>query len=141
MPNAHPILIPVLVLVIWSIIQMLWALKERLPAISAAKLGPTAGQRTSELAGLLPKESQWKFDNYNHLMEQPTIFYATVIALAVTGLDTQLNVYLAWFYTGSRVVHSIVQSTSNPVMIRFALFAMGTIALAAMAVNGVMQML
>ncbi|MBT5445026.1 MAG: MAPEG family protein, partial [Gammaproteobacteria bacterium] len=115
MLNAHPIFIPVLVLVIWSIIQMLWAVSARLPAISAAKLGPTAGQRTSELAELLPKQTQWKFDNYNHLMEQPTLFYATVIVLAITGLDTQFNVYLAWFYTGSRVVHSIVQSTSNPV--------------------------
>jgi hypothetical protein len=74
-------------------------------------------------------------------MEQPTIFYATVIVLAIAGLDTPLNVYLAWFYTGSRVVHSIVQSTSNPVMMRFSLFAMGSIALAAMAVNGVMAML
>ena len=141
MPNEHPILIPVLVLVIWSIIQMLWGLSARLPAISAAKLGPTAGQRTSELAALLPKQGQWKFDNYNHLMEQPTIFYATVIVLAIAGLDTQFNVYLAWFYTGSRVVHSIVQSTSNPGMLRFALFALGSVALATMAVNGVMQML
>ncbi|MBT7795570.1 MAG: MAPEG family protein, partial [Gammaproteobacteria bacterium] len=80
-------------------------------------------------------------DNYNHLMEQPTIFYATVIVLAITGLDTQFNVYLAWFYTGSRVVHSIVQSTSNPVMVRFVIFAASSIALAVMAVNGIMQML
>ncbi|MBT3831794.1 MAG: MAPEG family protein [Gammaproteobacteria bacterium] len=141
MLNAHPIFIPVLVLVIWSIIQMLWAVSARLPAISAAKLGPTAGQRTSELAELLPKQTQWKFDNYNHLMEQPTLFYATVIVLAITGLDTQFNVYLAWFYTGSRVVHSIVQSTSNPVLVRFIIFAASSIALAVMAVNGIMQML
>ncbi|MDE0757468.1 MAG: MAPEG family protein [Pseudomonadales bacterium] len=141
MTDAHPILLPVLVLVIWSIIQMLWGLSARLPAIGAAKLGPTAGQRTSELAEKLPREVQWKFDNYNHLMEQPTLFYATVIALAVAGLDTGLNLYLAWLYTGLRVVHSIVQSTSNPVMLRFSIFSLGSVALAAMAVNGVMQML
>jgi hypothetical protein len=44
-------------------------------------------------------------------------------------------------YTGLRVVHSIVQSTTNPVMVRFSLFILGSLALAAMAVNGVMQML
>jgi hypothetical protein len=122
-------------------LQLIWMAATRLPAISAARLGPTAGQRTADLAGQIPKEVQWKADNYNHLMEQPTLFYATAITLAVIGLGTGLNLYLAWLYTGLRVVHSIVQSTTNPVMLRFSLFVLGSLALAAMAVNGVMQML
>jgi hypothetical protein len=141
MINTHPILLPVLVLVLWSMVQLIWMAATRLPAIGAAKLGPAAGQRTAELAGQIPKEVQWKADNYNHLMEQPTLFYATAITLAVVGLGTGLNLYLAWLYTGLRVVHSIVQSTTNPVMVRFSLFILGSLALAAMAVNGVMQML
>ena len=141
MLETSPILLPVFVLVLWSLVQMLWMVSTRLPAIGQAKLGADAGQRTAELGDQLPKSVQWKADNYNHLMEQPTIFYATAIALAVVGLGTGLNLYLAWLYTGSRVVHSIVHSTVNNVMARFMIFLVGSISLAVMAVNGVLQML
>ncbi len=141
MLEPSPILLPVFALVLWSLIQMLWMVSTRLPAIGAAKLGPDAGQRTAELGDQLPKSVQWKADNFNLLMEQPTIFYATAIALAVAGLGTGLNLYLAWLYTGSRVVHSIVHSTINNVMVRFMIFLVGSIAVAVMAVNGVLQML
>jgi hypothetical protein len=138
--GPSPILLPVLALVLWSVIQLLWMVITRLPAISAAELSPEAGQRTSELGDQLPKGVQWKADNYNHLMEQPTIFYATAIVLAIAGLGTGLNLYMAWFYTGSRVVHSIVHSTTNSVMVRFMLFLLGTVAIVVMAVNGLIQM-
>ena len=86
MINTHPILLPVLVLVLWSMVQLMWMAATRLPSIGSAKLGPTAGQRTAELAGQIPKEVQWKADNYNHLMEQPTLFYATAITLALAAM-------------------------------------------------------
>ena len=72
MLETSPILLPVFALVLWSLIQMLWMVSTRLPAIGVAKLGPDAGQRTAELGDQLPKAVQWKADNYNHLMEQPT---------------------------------------------------------------------
>ena len=112
----------------------------RLPAISAAKLGPEAAQRTDQLATQLPKEIQWKADNYNHLLEQPTIFYACALVLAIAGLGEGLNLYLAWGYVVLRVIHSIVQSTINSVLPRFGLFMLGSIMLAVMAVNGVMSL-
>ena len=93
-------------------------------------------ERTSDLAAKLPKQVMWKADNYNHLMEQPTIFYATALALALAGLGVDLNLMMAWVYVGSRVVHSIVHSTTNNVPIRFGLFVIGTLALLVMAVNG-----
>ncbi len=141
MLEPAPILIPVVGLVIWTLIQQTWMVVTRIPAINAAKLGPEAGQRTSELAAMLPKEVQWKADNYNHLMEQPTIFYAVALALAIAGQGDGLNMMLAWLYLGSRVVHSIVQSTINNVMIRFSLFTLGTIAVLVMAVNGAISLL
>jgi len=135
--TPEPILLPVVCLVIWTIIQLFWMVSVRLPAISAAKLGPDAGQNTTELGSQLPKEVQWKADNYNHLLEQPTAFYACALALALAGAGDGLNLYLAWAYVGLRVVHSIVHSTSNKVMLRFGLFLLGTLTLLAMAVNAV----
>ena len=141
MLEPAPILIPVVGLVIWTLIMQAWMVVTRLPAIKAAKLGPEAAQRTSELAVMLPKEVQWKADNYNHLMEQPTIFYAVALASAIAGAGDGLNMMLAWFYLGSRVVHSIVQSTTNNVTIRFGLFLLGTVAVLVMAINGVISLL
>jgi hypothetical protein len=116
-----------------------WMVITRLPAIAAAKLGPDAGQRTGELGDQLPREVQWKADNYNHLMEQPTIFYAAALAVALAGLGTGLNLYMAWVYTASRIIHSLVHATMNKVLLRFMIFLVGTIALIVMVVNSIVQ--
>jgi hypothetical protein len=84
---------------------------------------------------------QWKADNYNHLLEHPTAFYACALVLALAGLGDGLNLYLAWGYVGIRVVHSIVQSTTNPVLVRFSLFLLSSILLAVMAVNGAISLM
>jgi hypothetical protein len=73
------------------------------------------GTRGGALEGIIPDEANWKAHNYNHLMEQPTIFYAIVIALILMGFDHPINVYLAWAYVGLRVVHSLIQATVNVV--------------------------
>jgi len=141
MLTSTPILLPILSLVLWTLIVQVWMIVTRLPAIGAANLGPTAGERTAELAAQLPAQVQWKADNYNHLMEQPTIFYAMALALAVAGDGSGLNLTLAWLYVGSRVIHSVVHVTVNKVMVRFMLFAFGSLMLAAMVVNGIMGLL
>ncbi len=139
--ESSPILFPVFALVVWSMIQLCWMAATRLPAIGKANLGPTAGQRTAELAKQLPEQIQWKADNYNHLFEQPTAFYATAIALAIIGQGSGINLMLAWGYVGLRVVHSIVHSTTNIVLLRFGLFLISSILLAVMAINGVLAVL
>lgn len=141
MTPISPILAPVFILVLWSIVVLFWMASARLPAIKKARLGPTAGERTAELATQLDRRVQFKADNYNHLMEQPTLFYAMAVAMAVAGLDQGLNLYLAWFYVASRIVHSIIQCTSNVVMVRFSVFLLGTLALLVMGVNGLVAAL
>ena len=139
--SASPILLPVLCLCLWTSMMMGWMVVTRLPAIAAAKLGPDAGQRTSDLGLQLPKEVQWKADNYNHLHEQPTIFYAVALALAIAGLADDINTGLAWFYVGSRVVHSVVHSTTNHVLTRFSIFALSSLSLIILIVRGIMGMI
>ncbi|GAB3369848.1 MAPEG family protein [Spongiibacter taiwanensis] len=141
MNPISPMLTPVFILVLWSIVVLFWMASARLPAIKKARLGPTAGERTAELATQLDRRVQFKADNYNHLMEQPTLFYAMAVAMAVAGLDQGLNLYLAWFYVASRIVHSIIQCTSNVVMVRFSVFLVGTLALLVMGVNGLLATL
>ncbi|MCB1692883.1 MAG: MAPEG family protein [Pseudomonadales bacterium] len=139
--SAEPILLPVIALVIWTLIMQGWMVITRVPAMNAAGMDPQTAQRTAGLGDKLPGHVQWKADNYNHLMEQPTIFYAAALALAIAGMGDGLNLILAWVYVGSRVVHSIVQSTINIVAYRFMVFAVGTLALAAMAINGAIHLI
>ena len=75
------------------------------------------GSRGENLDGKAPDEAQWPSHNYKHLMEQPTIFYAIALTLALMGMGSGINYWLAWGYVGLRVVHSIVQCTVNVVQI------------------------
>jgi hypothetical protein len=139
--SPQPIFLPVFVLVLWSLVMLMWLAVTRLPYIAKNKFSPDAGERTSELAAQMPKEIQWKADNYNHLMEQPTIFYAITISMAVAGLGDGLNLYLAWFYVATRIVHSLVHATVNIVLLRLAIFMLGSVTLVAMTVNGLLAIL
>jgi hypothetical protein len=79
--------------------------------------------------GVLADTAQWKMHNYNHLTEQPTLFYAICMVIALTGTGAGVNAALAWTYVGLRIVHSLVQSTSNIIRYRVALFGLSTLVL------------
>ena len=131
------ILAPAAVLVLWSIVMLFWLAATRLPPIFKQPGGLGAakpGGRGADLEGVLPDSVQWKSHNYTHLMEQPTIFYATVMILALMGASAT-DVAFAWGYVALRIVHSIWQATVNKVSIRFALFNLSTICLVVMALH------
>ena len=126
-----PLLGPVVALVAWSIVMLLWMVFSRLPAMKKAgiDLSTRVGSKPGALDGVVDDTAQWKAHNYIHLMEQPTLFYAIVFALILMGEDFVMNVWLAWTYVGLRIVHSIVQSTWNRILVRFILFALSTLCL------------
>ncbi len=133
------ILMPATVLVLWSLVMMFWMAGSRLPALS--KLGGLGnakpGGRGQDLEGVIPDHVNWKAHNYAHLMEQPTLFYATVMILAILGA-TPLDVGLAWGYAGIRVIHSVWQSTVNRVPVRFTLFLLSSMCLIALAIRALL---
>ena len=136
-------LAPAAVLVLWSLIMLYWMAATRLPAIkkSGSGLGEAKpGGRGQDLEGVVPDQVQWKAHNYAHLMEQPTVFYPTVVILAIMGAGSW-DVMLAWIYVALRIVHSVYQATVNVVKIRFLLFLLGSITLTILAVRAVMATL
>ncbi len=137
MQNA--MLAPAAVLVVWSLVMLVWMAATRLPALAKLNMPPeqTRGGRGSDLDGVLAPELQWKAHNYNHLMEQPTIFYAVVVVLAIAGAE-ELDVWLAWTYVGLRVVHSFWQAVVNTIPVRITLFMISSIVLGVMAVRALM---
>jgi hypothetical protein len=130
---ARTLIVPVLALVLWTLVIWLWMYATRIPAIQKARIDPQEAARTRVLN--LPPEVMWVSDNYNHLMEQPTIFYATAFAAQLAGQADGLNLGLAWAYVVLRVVHSVIQCTVNVVMLRFTVFTLSTIALAILAIR------
>lgn len=132
-------LTPVLALIVWSLIVWCIMYARRIPAMNAAKIAPdSAKSPDGDWKNKLPASVQYAAHNYNHLMEQPTIFYALMFYLHISGQGTGLAMKLAWIYVILRVLHSLVQITANKVMVRFGLFALSTLVLIAMALHAVM---
>ena len=143
MPIHSPIFAPAIVLVLWSLLMLAWLAVTRLPGMARAGIPLTSivGSRGVNLEGVLPDRVNWKAHNYAHLMEQPTLFYATVVILGVIGQGDGLNLQLAWAYVVLRVLHSIVQATWNRVIVRFTLFSLATVALLALALHAAIAVL
>jgi len=138
-----PIFAPAIVLVLWSLVMLGWLAVTRLPAMAKAGISLTnvVGARGANLEGVVPDRVNWKAHNYAHLMEQPTLFYATVIILGVIGQGDGLNLQLAWGYVVLRIAHSIVQAVWNRVIVRFTLFSLATVALLMLAVHAAIAIL
>jgi len=136
----NAILGPVATLALWSMVMWVWMYATRIPAMQRAKIDAKnlVGTTGSGLDAVLPPEVQWKAHNYNHLMEQPTVFYAVALALAIGGMGGGLNAQIAWAYVALRIVHSLVQVTVNRVMWRFGIFALASLALLALCVHAFM---
>ena len=115
-----------------------WLYATRIPAIVRLKLTFDPRRPNSEFQNQIPPEVRWKADNYNHLMEQPTLFYAVALTLELIGHGDGLNAALAWTYVAVRIVHSLIQATVNVVMARFVVFMLGSLVLLALAVRAAM---
>ncbi|MGU3314480.1 MAPEG family protein [Sphingomonas sp. M6A6_1c] len=134
------ILRPMAALVAWTLVMLVWMLATRLPSMKAAglRLGALVGTKPSDADRGLPPQVQWKAHNYNHLHEQPTLFYAICTVIALSGTGDGVNAMIAWLYVGLRVIHSLVQATTNKVGPRFMLFIASSLALAALTLHAVM---
>jgi hypothetical protein len=133
------LLTPVLALIVLTLVVWIWMYATRIPAMSKAGINPQNARFPGSL-DVLPDVPRQVANNYNHLMEQPTIFYALVFYLQLTGQNDHINIWLAWAYVTLRVVHTLVQCTINVVSLRFTIFSLSTLVLMAMAVRAVLAL-
>ena len=112
-----------------------WMYATRIPAIQRAKMRLDPEAPRGEQMAMLPPRVRWKADNYNHLMEQPTLFYAIALTLAMVGHGVGWSARFAWIYVGLRVAHSLVQATWNKIEVRFAAFFLSSLVLVALIVD------
>ncbi len=138
------ILQPIVALAAWTMIIWIWLYATRLPAMGRAGIdgkgmvGSTGPGLRADLIAKGEVKASWVTDNYNHLHEAPTVFYAVAIVLAIIGQGNGMNATIAWVYVGLRVAHSLVQIFGNRVIIRFLLFTLSTLALMALVLHAAM---
>lgn len=135
---AAPILVPALALVCWTFVMWCWLYATRIPAMRAVGLDKFQEKKDLDV---LPRKVRQVADNYNHLHEQPVLFYALVFYCHLAGTGDATNVTLAWTYVGFRVAHSLFQALVNFIPVRFALFALGSLALMGIAARNVIAAL
>ena len=134
------ILLPVLALVTWSLIMWLWMYATRLPAMAKAEIEPQSAEHPGSL-NALPSGVRRIADNYNHLHEQPTMFFALVFYTYLAGNVTEFNLQLAWAYVGLRVLHSFTQTLINKVALRFLIFMLSSVTLMILAALNILAAL
>jgi hypothetical protein len=129
-----------LALILWTFVIEVWMYATRLPAMRAAGLDPARIKRKEDIDAL-PVPVKQIADNFGHLHEQPTVFYALAIYTYLTATADPLNVALAWIYVALRVLHSLIQCTSNFVPLRFFVFVFSSLALLIIALRAVFALL
>lgn len=132
---------PVLALIFWTFI--IWAIMywRRIPAMNKIHRNPQKFIDDPNLWQKMPKSATNAADNYNHLHEQPVLFYALMFFLALTGMTDTVNLYLAWGYVALRVAHSLVQITTNTVLWRFGFFTIASFFLFVLGVRALFNIL
>ncbi|MEY4501450.1 MAG: hypothetical protein RIS52_1340 [Pseudomonadota bacterium] len=138
------ILHPVVALAVWTMIMWIWMYVTRIPAmqkIPGLDLNKMVGGIGADLDKVMPGKTQWIAHNYNHLHEAPTVFYAVALVLAMVGQGNGLNATIAWAYVFLRVAHSLVQVLWNRVIVRFALFALSSLALIMLVTHAYMAVI
>lgn len=137
--HLQSFLTPVLILIAWTAVMWLWMYATRIPAMQKAKINPDDARHPGTYGDRLPANVRAIADNYNHLHEQPTVFYALMMFAALTGGADGLMLKLAYGYVGVRILHSLIQVMSPKVMQRFLVFALASIVLIAMIVKEIIR--
>ncbi|MCL2914984.1 MAPEG family protein [Shewanella corallii] len=140
MSALSQLLLPLIALVLWSSVIWCWMYATRIPAIRASKIRLNPDAPAGEQMAQLPAKVRWKADNYNHLMEQPTVFYAIVLTLGLLGATGEHNIWLAWAYVVLRIIHSLVQSIGNNILLRFMIFVLSNVPLIWLTINALLAL-
>ncbi|MHA6289028.1 MAPEG family protein [Maricaulis sp. CAU 1757] len=125
---------PVLALILWSLVMWAWMYATRIPAMYKAGLKAGRLKEKSEL-DVLPLEVRRVADNYNHLHEQPVIFYALCFYSHLVGVADELNIALAFIYVALRITHSLIQALWNYIPVRFFVFVASSLVLVIIALR------
>ena len=129
------ILSPVLGMMVLTLAMTIVIFASRLPIIVKNFPNLQGGKYADDMKQNMSVGMRNITDNYNHLFEQPVLFYATAVYIHLVGHVDLIHVRCDWFFVGFRVAHSLVQATVNNVATRVTMFIGASVALAVMVVR------
>jgi hypothetical protein len=129
------ILQPVMAMALLHLFVTVLLYRARIGGMKKYCIHPQKAQDTTKLKDLLPAEVNRVSANYNHLFEQPTLFYAVVGVIALMGHVDMIHVVCAWIFVALRVVHSGIQISIDYVIARFSVFVLSWLVFAVMIIR------
>jgi hypothetical protein len=137
---TEPIFVPFFAMILLTLVVWVYMYARRIPFIRRSGLHDD--QLTPmELARISPPAVANPSDNLKNLFEMPTIFYVLVLYLHVTQSVDAIYLVAAWVFVGFRALHSAVHCTVNVILLRFALYAISTVAVWFIAIRAAVQAL
>jgi hypothetical protein len=137
---ADPIFAPFFAMILLTIVVWVYMYARRIPFIRSLRI-PDEKLTPMELARVSPPAVANPSDNLKNLFEIPTIFYALVLFLHVTGSVDSVYLAATWVFVGFRALHSLVHCTFNLILLRFALYAISTLAVWFIAIRAASRVL
>ena len=124
-------LVPMAALALWTMLIAFNLARVRLAAIKSGQTTNLDYFKTFGGPSPEPENVQKVQRNYHNLLQSPMLFYAAGAAALALGIADQILIYLAWGYVALRVIHSYIHITSNVVIVRFRIFGLSMLVLAA----------
>jgi hypothetical protein len=124
-----------LTLLVWVVMYA-----RRIPFLNSQEIDPD--QLTpAKLAEISPPSVANPSDNLKNLFEVPVLFYALCLYLHASAQVDAVYLVAAWIFVVLRALHSAVHCTINRVMVRFALYALSSLACFFMIARALVAML
>ena len=127
---ANAILLPVLGMVLVTFLVCLRMYIVRLGEMRTRRIHPQKVSTRAAASTMLTNTGA--SDNLMNLFEMPVLFYVAALTVFAIGATDGLYIGLAWAYVGLRALHSLIHTTYNRVMHRFAVYMASIVVLLAM---------
>ena len=122
----YSVFLPVVVLVGLTFAVDVFLLVKRQASVKA---DPTILQRGALDGSVFQEEARKVAANFTNLFETPVLFYVAAVFAILFGATTPWTGFLCWTYVLARIAHTVIHTTINVVMARFAAFAVSMLAL------------
>ena len=125
----NPMLWPLFAIVLLTLLVWLRLYQTRLAEMKRRRIHPQAVARSAQMATL---EDTRAADNFRNLFELPVLFYAAMLLIIISQIQSTTLLMLAWAFVVLRYLHSFIHCTYNRVKDRFSAYLFSSLGLWAM---------
>jgi len=129
------IFVPFIGMLLLTAVVWVWMYVHRLSFIIGNRIDPQRFADSSQPVPDAPAKAVNTSNNFKNLFELPVLFYAVCLYLYVTVSVDQFYLNCAYIFLIFRALHSVIHCTFNNVRLRFAAYAVASLALMIMIVR------